>query len=156
MVTTPVFLPGSPRVGGAWWAAVSGVAQSQTRLKQLSSSSSIPTSSPSYWPPWAMIFSFAKLVDVPPACSESGWNGTEGPLRLCFAVVMWDASLWSSNMPGEVLASHINSRKWRDSMRTYHLKMFKSENHITWVKWVLTRTPLLQSLSSGSTTIGQT
>ena len=30
----------SPRDGGAWWAAVSGVAQSQTRLKRLSSSSS--------------------------------------------------------------------------------------------------------------------
>ena len=27
--------------GGAWWAAVYGVAQSQTRLKRLSSSSSI-------------------------------------------------------------------------------------------------------------------
>ena len=31
----------NPRDGGAWWAAVYGVAQSQTRLKQLSSSSSI-------------------------------------------------------------------------------------------------------------------
>ena len=30
----------NPRGGGAWWAAVYGVAQSQTRLKQLSSSSS--------------------------------------------------------------------------------------------------------------------
>ena len=30
----------NPRDGGAWWAAVFGVAQSQTRLKQLSSSSS--------------------------------------------------------------------------------------------------------------------
>ena len=29
------------RDGGAWWAAISGVAQSQTRLKRLSSSSSI-------------------------------------------------------------------------------------------------------------------
>ena len=29
-----------PGTGGAWWAAVYGVAQSQTRLKQLSSSSS--------------------------------------------------------------------------------------------------------------------
>ena len=28
----------NPRDGGAWWAAVSGVAQSQTRLKRLSSS----------------------------------------------------------------------------------------------------------------------
>ena len=30
----------NPRDGGAWWAAVSGVAQSGTRLKRLSSSSS--------------------------------------------------------------------------------------------------------------------
>ena len=31
----------SPRDGGAWWAAIYGVTQSQTRLKWLSSSSSI-------------------------------------------------------------------------------------------------------------------
>ena len=42
----PVFLPGESRDGGAWWAVVSGVAQSWTRLKQLSSSSS--SSSPLY------------------------------------------------------------------------------------------------------------
>ena len=30
----------NPRDGGAWWAAVYGVAQSKTRLKRLSSSSS--------------------------------------------------------------------------------------------------------------------
>ena len=30
----------NPREGGAWWAAVYGVAQSQTRLKRLSSSGS--------------------------------------------------------------------------------------------------------------------
>ena len=35
---SPVFLPGEPQ--GAWWAAVYGVAQSQTWLKRLSSSSS--------------------------------------------------------------------------------------------------------------------
>ena len=31
----------NPRDAGAWWAAVYGVAQSQTRLKRLSSSSSL-------------------------------------------------------------------------------------------------------------------
>ena len=36
----------NPRDGGAWWAAVYGVAQSRTRLKRLSSSSSSPTNSP--------------------------------------------------------------------------------------------------------------
>ena len=33
---TPVFLPENPRDGGTWWASISGVAQSRTRLKQLS------------------------------------------------------------------------------------------------------------------------
>ena len=37
---TPVFLPGESQGRGAWQAAIYGVAQSQTRLKQLSSSSS--------------------------------------------------------------------------------------------------------------------
>ena len=31
----------NPRDGGTWWAAIYGVAQSQTRLKRLSSSSSV-------------------------------------------------------------------------------------------------------------------
>ena len=37
---TPVFLPGESQGRGAWWAAIYGIAQSRTRLKQLSSSSS--------------------------------------------------------------------------------------------------------------------
>ena len=36
---TPVFLPGESQGREAWWAAICGVAQSQTRLKWLSSSS---------------------------------------------------------------------------------------------------------------------
>ena len=47
---TPVSCLENPRDGGAWWAAVSGVTQSRTRLKRLSSSSSrdIDTSSYKY------------------------------------------------------------------------------------------------------------
>ena len=45
---TLVFLPGESQGGGAWWAAVYGVAQSWTRLKQLSSSSSTCL----FWPLW--------------------------------------------------------------------------------------------------------
>ena len=37
---TPVFLPGESQGRGAWWAAVYGVSQSQTRLKWRSSRSS--------------------------------------------------------------------------------------------------------------------
>ena len=36
---TPVFLPAESQDGGAWWAAIYGVAQSRTWLKWLSSSS---------------------------------------------------------------------------------------------------------------------
>ena len=43
---TPVFLPGESQGGGTWWATVYGVAQSRTRLKRLSSSSSID---PDHW-----------------------------------------------------------------------------------------------------------
>ena len=39
----------NPRNGGAWWAAVYGVTQSWTRLKQLSSSSSISYDEDSYF-----------------------------------------------------------------------------------------------------------
>ena len=35
---TPVFLPRESQGQGSWWAAVSGVAQSQTRLRRLSKS----------------------------------------------------------------------------------------------------------------------
>jgi len=38
----------NPRDGGAWWAAISGVAQSRTRLKRLSSSSSSRASKSRY------------------------------------------------------------------------------------------------------------
>ena len=49
----------NPRDGGPWWAAVSGVAQSRTRLKRLSSSSSrifigrtdAEAEAPVLWPP---------------------------------------------------------------------------------------------------------
>ena len=35
-----MFVPGDPRDSRAWWAAIYGVTQSRTRMKQLSSSSS--------------------------------------------------------------------------------------------------------------------
>ena len=42
----------NPRDGGAWWAAVYGVAQSRTRLKRLSSSSSIFLSNQIHFNNW--------------------------------------------------------------------------------------------------------
>ena len=62
----------NPRDGGAWWAAVSGVAQSRTRLKRLSSGSS----SASLWASLA-----AQMVKTLPAMRETQVRslGQEGP-----------------------------------------------------------------------------
>jgi len=65
---TPVFLPGEPRDGGAWWAAVYGVAQSQTRLKWLSSSSS--KAFQRFWERMTHIFSRYPLCLAVSASSE--------------------------------------------------------------------------------------
>ena len=54
----------NPRDGGAWWAAVYGVAQSWTRLKWLSSSSYIHTeyNGVPWWLRWYNISPFLKLI----------------------------------------------------------------------------------------------
>jgi len=54
----------NPRDGGAWWAAVYGVAQSRTRLKWLSSSSYIHTeyNGVPWWLRWYNISPFLKLI----------------------------------------------------------------------------------------------
>ena len=65
----------NPRDGGAWWAAIYGVAQSRTRLKWLSSSSSssdwilvLPTSSPTFGPGfvlfWMILWSRKVISDL--------------------------------------------------------------------------------------------
>ena len=50
----------NPRDGGAWWAAVYGVAQSRTRLKRLSSSTVTFNLgySPQRWTLWVLVFVF--------------------------------------------------------------------------------------------------
>ena len=76
---TPVFLPGESRDGGAWWAAVYGVSQSQTWLKRLSSSSSNC--------PW-----IAPLLSLPPSERGSPWlwgsKPTSALLRRCSPVIL--------------------------------------------------------------------
>ena len=55
----------NPRDRGAWWAAIYGIAQSQTRLKRLSSSSSILSN-------WASLV--AQRLKSLPAMQETGFD----------------------------------------------------------------------------------
>ena len=59
----------NPRDGGAWWAAIYGVAQSRTRLKWLSSSSSSNSSLCTYLP-----YLFIRLLPYLGYCKYSGTN----------------------------------------------------------------------------------
>ena len=93
----------NPRDGRAWWAAIYGVAQSRTRLKQLSSSSSS-----SIRPPWASLV--AHTVKYPPAMRETlvrslGW---EDPLKegmathssiLAWKILMDRGAWWAAVYP---------------------------------------------------------
>ena len=65
----------NPRDGGAWWAAVCGVAQSWTGLKHLSSSSSSISPDSTYWG-FSGISSYASIHSL------LGMNGSLRPKRL--------------------------------------------------------------------------
>ena len=99
---TPVLLPGESQGWGAWWAAVYGVAQSQTRLKWLSSSSRrkwqptpvfLPGESQGRGSWWAAVYGVAqgrtglKPLSSSSSCHQSlrfweifaNWKQREGP-----------------------------------------------------------------------------
>ena len=99
----------TPRDGGAWWAAVSGVAQSRTRLKRLSSSSSIVLTCEvlrllqggcsSHVVPWISwyLFCWAELWDTDPEGTTP--LGQTAPWLLCslFTTSSAQISLMISN-----------------------------------------------------------
>ena len=72
---TPVFLPGESKGGGAWSAAIYGVKQNWTRLKQLSSSTSSKEVKDLYSEQYRKLMkefedSIMKQKDI-----QSSWNG---------------------------------------------------------------------------------
>ena len=91
MATHSSVLACSPRDGGAWWAAICGVTQSQTRLKPLSSSSSSMMSAQGgichllnfsqtlnkLWP----VFSYCTFFIYLASCAGSYGEGNGTPLQ---------------------------------------------------------------------------
>ena len=55
----------NPRDGGAWWAAISGVSQSRTQLKWLSSSSSSSAAEHTHTLTWSCVLDFSQLASGP-------------------------------------------------------------------------------------------
>ena len=92
----------NPRDGGAWWAAIYGVAQSRTRLKQLSSSSNLP---------WFMDLTFQVPMQY---CSLQHWTLLPLPVTSttgrCFCLApsfilspLFSSSILGTYQPGEFM-----------------------------------------------------
>ena len=95
----------NPRDGGAWWAAIYGVAQSQTRLKRLSISSSMLI----YGPPWWLSVKNL-LANTEDAGSIPGWGRSPGegngnPLQYSCLGNPTDRGVWQVTVHG-VTKSH--------------------------------------------------
>ena len=71
---TPVFLPGESQGRGAWWAAISGVAKSRTRLKRLSSSSSSHSAVSDFLTPWKVACQSPLSWDYPSKNTSVGYH----------------------------------------------------------------------------------
>ena len=75
----------NPRDGGAWWAAISGVAQSWTRLKRLSSSSSSPSGNPLKMLSLVSRLTILSLSSCLEAQVKSGTRSQNSLMMLCYA-----------------------------------------------------------------------
>ena len=119
----------NPRDGGAWWAAVYGVAQSQTRLKRLSSSSSSSSSSSMAGGRGWKKFVFAKGYRV-------SYAGDENILKL--TKMMMVAYICDYNFVVHQSLSHV--QLFVDSMDcsipgspVLHYLPELAQNHVHWV-----------------------
>ena len=81
----------NPRDGGAWWAAVSGVAQSRTRLKRLSSSSPWYHSTLAFYPSPALLL--PGDFSITPKCSQELQDGKSGNIWILLLLLHHPA--WS-------------------------------------------------------------
>ena len=82
----------NPREGGAWWAAVYGVAQSRTRLTWLSSSSSSSWGGANHPPLWCFQIVVLEKTLGSPLCSGDGANP---PTLWFFWIVVLEKTLGS-------------------------------------------------------------
>ena len=103
---TPVFFLENPRDGGAWWATISGVAQSQTLLKRLSRDTPRPWSQSS--PGQPLPRSSCTGVSQLSAPSSTLWLWLSlWQLLLWQDVGSWTQQLWCV---GSVVPRHMGSQ----------------------------------------------
>ena len=102
----------NPRDGGAWWAAVCGVAQSRTRLKRLSSSSSMSAAYEAKNKPRELT---AVLSLGPEAPQHSAFSFPPFRVFLCLFCVFYPGLLVVYSGWNRKNVSTPSSQKWRFS-----------------------------------------
>ena len=121
---TPVFLPGNPRDGGAWWAAIYRVTQSQTRLKRLSSSSS--SRAPSLWGPRFSPVGLRKRTKQRVRVSRLSWERER--VRSLQPVVWGDRQFTlKSQASASMISERDNHEEWLSSLPRNWIR-------VAWVK----------------------
>ena len=101
----------NPRDRGAWWAAVYGVAQSQTRLKRLSSSSS------SRMQTRGLLALYSKY-------STEVWPVSPGFFGLHY---LWPSPAWKCVPPQNSFQKHIHLERL---VSAWHIFLLRNSNHI--------------------------
>ena len=159
----------NPRDGGAWWAAVYGVAQSWTRLKQLSSSSSSSTYGSEIWTvkkterwridafepwcwrrllrvPWTARRSNQSILkEISPGISleEWCWSWNSSTLASCEELTHWKR-LWG--WEGLGAGGEGDDRGWDGWMASLTRWMWVSVNSRSW--WWTGRPGVLRFMGS--------
>ena len=114
----------NPRVRGAWWAAMSGIAQSRTRLKRLSSSSrtaayqappSIGFSRQEYWS--------GLLLPSPAFILETLWGKALKTRGLPFIYLHCQWIHWTNNPRAPFPKSFVNNKTWYVEFLCLHLSV---------------------------------
>ena len=89
----------NPRDGGAWWAAIYGVAQSQTQLKRLSSMELLFFSSFPFC--WFVSYIFVCFfLPVIPKCCKCTYCGISKKFMLCLFIANPGLFIFCINIPG--------------------------------------------------------
>ena len=125
---TPVFLLENPRDGGAWRAAVYGVAPSRTRLKRLSSSSSsrVITEDPLLWGSlcfqlhWCSPSFYVAIVSASFSCSlaeemeTTTWNSISVITSILFLLFELSINPLYTQLTILILTTRMVSISWLD------------------------------------------
>ena len=134
---TPVFLPGeSQGRRGAWWAAVYVVAQSRTRLKWLSSTSSSRAQAQRFWCTglvalWHVESSWSGIL-YHLSHHGSPWEDSRGRLRL--TVLNCSIAVQGKHCKDESVA-HLFSDIWRCLciLKSHPCGIFLPTEHQVWI-----------------------